>query len=112
MGELIFWTIIRVAILLPLVWLLKGYLDYQLWWGISIVAFYGVIIHPALVHYRLFNERNREIIEDTLCSSCEYFDKSAILCLKHDEHPTIDFVPCDGIDWLPKSLDDKNETVY
>ena len=112
MGELIFWTIIRVAILLPLVWLLKGYLDYQLWWGISIVAFYGVIIHPALIHYRLFNERNREIIEDTLCSSCEYFDKSAILCLKHDEHATIDFVPCDGIDWLPKSLDDKNETVY
>ena len=112
MGELIFWTIIRVAILLPLVWLLKGYLDYQLWWGISIVAFYGVIIHPALIHYRLFNERNREIMEDSLCSSCEYFDKSAILCLKHDEHPTIDFVPCDGIDWLPKSLDDKNETVY
>lgn len=76
------------------------------------MAFYGVIIHPALIHYRLFNERNREIIEDTLCSSCEHFDKSAILCLKHDKHPTIDFVPCDGIDWLPKSPDDKNETVY
>lgn len=76
------------------------------------MAFYGVIIHPALIHYRLFNEINREIIEDTLCSSCEHFDKSAILCLKHDKHPTIDFVPCDGIDWLPKSPDDKNETVY
>jgi hypothetical protein len=112
LGELIFWTIIRSAILLPLIWFLKGYLDYQFWWGISVVAFYGVIIHPALIHYRLFNERNKEIIEDTLCSSCEHFDKSAVLCLKHDKHPTIDYVPCDGIDWLPKSTDDKNEIVY
>jgi fatty acid desaturase len=112
LGELVFWAIIRTAIVLPLIWILKGYLDYQLWWAVSLVAFYGVIIHPAIIHYRLFTERNKDIIEDTLCSSCENFDKSAVLCLKHDKHPTKDYIPCEGIDWFPKPTDDKNEIVY
>jgi hypothetical protein len=112
LGELIFWTIIRSAILLPLVWVLKGYLNYDLWWTVSLFSFYVVIVHPAVIHYRLFNEKNKEIIEDTLCSSCEYFNKSAILCLKHDKHPTKEYIPCEGIDWLPKPSEDKNENVF
>ncbi len=112
MGEVVFWTIIRTAIVLPLVWVLKSYLNFDLWWAVSIVAIYGVIIHPAVIHYRLFNERNKEIIEDTLCSTCEHFDKTAVLCLKHDKHPTKDYLPCDGVDWSPKSSKDKSQNVF
>ena len=111
MGEVVFWTIVRTAIVLPLIWVLKSYLGYELWWTVSLVVVYGVIIHPALIHLRLFDERNKEIMEDTLCSSCEHFDKSAVLCIKHDSHPTKDYVPCDGVDWMPKPSD-KNENIF
>lgn len=104
MGEIVFWTIIRAAIAIPLVWLLQGYIDYQIWWIVSLFTIYGVIIHPTIIHYKLFEEKNKDIIESTLCSSCIHFDKSAVLCLKHDEHPTQEHLPCNGIDWEPKAF--------
>ena len=91
----------RTAITIPLVWLLQGYLDYQYWWVLCLFAIYGVIIHPAVIHYRLFEEKSKEIIESTLCSSCLHFDKSAVLCMKHDTHPTKEVLPCEGLDWEP-----------
>ena len=112
MGAVVFWTIIRFIIVLPLVWLLKSYVSYELWWTISLLSIYGLIIHPAIIHYRLFNEKNQEILEDTLCSTCEHFNESAILCMKHDEHPTKDYLPCDGIDWSPKAGSSKNRNLF
>lgn len=104
MGEIVFWTIIRTAITIPLVWLLQGYLDFQIWWMLTLFSIYGIIIHPAIIHYKLFEEKNKEIIESTLCTTCQHFDKSAVLCLKHDTHPTKDLLPCEGIDWSPKEF--------
>lgn len=103
MGDIVFWAIIRAAIVIPSLWILKGYIDYQLWWYIVLLGIYGVIVHPAIIHYRLFEEKNKEIFESTLCSSCKHFDKSSVLCTKHDEHPTKDFLPCEGNDWEPNS---------
>jgi hypothetical protein len=103
MGEIIFWTIIRCAIVIPSMWMLKSYLDYQVWWYAVLMAFYGIVVHPAMIHYKLFEERNKEVIESTLCSSCKYFDKSAVLCMKLDRHPSKDYLPCAGFDWEPAS---------
>jgi hypothetical protein len=103
MGEIVFWTIMRAAITIPVVWLLQGYFDFKFWWAISLFAIYGAIIHPAIIHYRLFEEKNKDVIESTLCSSCRHFDKTAVLCMKHDEHPTQKYLPCDGIDWEPRT---------
>jgi len=61
-----------------------------------------LIVHPAMVSYRWFEERNKKVIESTLCSSCKHFDQSAVLCIKYDKHPTENYVPCDGVDWEPK----------
>lgn len=107
MGEVVFWTIIRTAILLPVLWIVYGIIDYQLWWIVSLTSVYGVIIHPAIIHYRLFEEKNKDIIESTLCSSCRYFDVTAVLCTKYDEHPDMNYLPCGGLDWEPKQ--NKNE---
>lgn len=107
MGEIIFWTIIRTAITIPLVWLLQGYLDFKFWWVLCLFAIYGVIIHPTIIHYRLFEEKNADIIDSTLCSTCQHFDKSAVLCMKHDSHPTTEYLPCDGVDWQPKEFQDR-----
>ena len=107
MGEVVFWTLIRIVIILPIVWLLKDRVDYNFWWTASLISIYLLIIHPALVKIKSFNEKNKDIIEGTLCATCEYFNESAVLCLKHDEHPTKEYIPCDGIDWSP-AKDNKN----
>ena len=105
MGEIVFWTIVRIVLVIPIIWVLSSYLDFQFWWIVSMLSIYGVIVHPAIIHYRLFEEKNKEIIESTLCSSCHHFDKSAVLCMKHDKHPTKESLPCEGMDWEPKVMD-------
>ncbi len=112
MGAIVFWTIIRTAILIPVLWVLRGYVDNMLWWSISPLAIYGVILHPAIIHYKLFIESTKEIVENTLCSGCKHFDKSAVLCMKYDKHPSREFLPCDGMDWTPGSIDANEKEIY
>ncbi len=102
MGGIVYWTLLRIAILIPLLWLAIDYIDYKFWWVILSMSVYGVIIQPAVIQYRLFMEKNKEVISNSLCTSCKHFDETAVLCLKYDEHPTDEEVPCDGIDWEPK----------
>lgn len=101
MGEIVLWTIIRTVILIPLLWLAQPYIDMKFWWLVAAMAVYGFIVHPAIVRYRAFEEKNHDIIESTLCSTCKHFDKSAVLCMKYDKHPSKDFLPCEGLDWEP-----------
>lgn len=101
MGRIIYWGLIRVAILIPVLWIFIEWIDYKFWWIIAVMAVYGVVIHPAIIQYRLFTEENQQILEDTICSQCKHFDTSAVLCTKYDEHPTEEYIPCDGVDWEP-----------
>lgn len=105
MGEIVFWTIIRAAIIIPLLWIVTGYLDFGYWWIVSIMSIYVVVIHPSIIQYRLFEEENRQILTGTLCSTCKHFDKTAVLCMKHDEHPSLHYIPCDSVDWQPGEAD-------
>lgn len=110
MGGIVFWTIIRTVILIPAIWIMQGFMDYQLWWTSSILLIYGVILHPAIVQYRLFLEKNDRVMNDSMCATCKHFDKSAVICLKYDEHPTMKYLPCEGMDWEPISqLKSENE---
>ncbi|MBE0573157.1 MAG: hypothetical protein IH618_16560 [Ignavibacteriaceae bacterium] len=102
MGAIVFWTIIRTAITIPVLWILRSHMDAQLWWMVSIAAIYVLIIHPAMVSHRWFEKHNKKVIESSLCSSCKNFDRSAVLCIKYDKHPTENYVPCDGVEWEPK----------
>lgn len=111
MGGIIFWAIIRTAILIPALWFLQGMMEYKYWWWLGILSVYGVILHPALIQYRLFTEENKEIIDNTLCSSCKHFDKSAVLCTKHDKHPSLKTLPCEGLDWEVKDSNYEAEEI-
>lgn len=108
MGAIVYWTLIRAIILIPVLLLLFEYIDYNLWWIVGIMSIYGIIIHPAIVQYNLFMEKNKEIIHNTLCSSCHHFDETAVLCMKHDKHPTVDSLPCEGVDWEMKEYEPNN----
>lgn len=102
MGKIVFWALIRIAILIPVLWYATEWVDYKFWWIIAGMGIYAVVFHPAIIQYRMFREENREVLEDTICSQCRHFDGSAVLCMKYDEHPKEDYVPCDGVDWEPK----------
>jgi glucan phosphoethanolaminetransferase (alkaline phosphatase superfamily) len=102
MGEIVFWTLIRISILIPIVWISQNYLDFKFWGIVSITAIYLVVIHPVIISYKKFEEKNKEVNENSLCATCRHYDKSAVLCMKYDKHPSMNFVPCDGNDWEPK----------
>lgn len=104
MGEIVFWTLLRAIIILPLIYISESYIPYSVWWMGGVMLIYAGIIHPAIIHYHLFQARNQPIFEATLCSSCKHFDTTAVLCLKHDEHPTLQYLPCDGVDWQPQAV--------
>ena len=101
MGAIVYWTIIRIAILIPALWIATNYIEYRYWWVVVSMSIYVIIIHPAFIQYKLFIEKHKEIITNTLCSSCKHFDETAVLCLKYDEHPTEEEIPCEGGEWEP-----------
>jgi hypothetical protein len=76
-------------------------IDYSFWFTATLLSIYGAVLHPAMIQYNRYQEANKEIMESTLCSSCKHFDKGAILCMKFDEHPAIDRLPCEGLSWEP-----------
>ncbi|MCE1190020.1 MAG: phosphoethanolamine transferase CptA [Ignavibacteria bacterium] len=102
MGEIVFWALIRTAVLILFIWGVEPYMDYSVWWMMSMLLIYAVVLHPIVIQYQIFMHKNKPVFEDTLCSSCEHFEHTAVLCMKHDEHPTKEYLPCDGLDWSPK----------
>ena len=108
MGAIVYWTLIRTIILIPALFFLFDYIDDTLMWIVGLMSIYGVIIHPAIVQYNKFVENNQEIIHNTLCSSCQHFDETAVICMKHDKHPTVDSLPCEGVDWEMKENEPTN----
>ncbi|MGB5847862.1 MAG: hypothetical protein WBH40_05200 [Ignavibacteriaceae bacterium] len=102
MGEIVFWTIIRTAITIAAVWILRAHIDDQLWYIIIIASAYLIIIHPTVIGLKKFDVKSKTILDSTICAKCVHFDPSAVLCIKHDKHPTEDYIPCDGNHWEPK----------
>jgi len=99
MGVIVFWTLIRTIFLIPLLFVLVDTFEFKFWWIVMPMSIYGIIIHPAIVQYKLFQQINKEVIFSSLCSSCKHFDSTAVICMKYDKHPSVDFIPCDGKDW-------------
>jgi hypothetical protein len=102
MGEIVFWTLVRLAIVIPGLIILSSYIDIRYWWFISILAIYLLVIYPTVSQYRKFEERSKDVVEGTLCSSCKHFSPSSVFCNKYDKHPTVDYIPCEGQSWEPK----------
>lgn len=91
--------------MIPLIWVMQPYMPNQYWWILGFVLLYIVVLHPAILQLKRFEEDNKDIIEYTLCSSCKNFDKTAVICLKYDQHPSRQKLPCEGMDWEPISSD-------
>jgi hypothetical protein len=99
LGEIIYKALIRIAITILLVWFSKDYFDEKYFWIMAFLGIYLFVFHPIIISYKQFIEKNQEIIQNTLCSSCKCFDETAVLCIKYDKHPTESYIPCEGTDW-------------
>ena len=101
MGGIVYWGLIRTAVMIVLLWVSYEYFDKKFFWIIASIAIYLIIIQPIISQYNAFIKKNKNVIDNSLCAKCKHFNETAVLCMKYDEHPTDEFTPCDGIDWEP-----------
>ena len=102
MGGIVYWGLLRTAIVIIILWFSYDYFNYNFFWIIFGLVVYMVLIHPIISEYKQFIKKNKNVIDNSLCSQCKHFNETAVLCMKYDEHPTDEFTPCNGIDWEPK----------
>jgi len=104
-GSIVSWAIFRVAAVIIVAYIISEYvtwLDYSTWWIITLALFYGIVLWPMQVQYRIYREETARVMDGTLCSTCRYFESTGVLCSKLDEHVTEESIPCEGELWEPK----------
>ncbi|MBL0333357.1 MAG: hypothetical protein IPP08_06665 [Chlorobiota bacterium] len=106
-GSIIWWTLIRVVFVIIVMWLLLDrFNEYSQWWAITIGAIAAIGIYPAQIQYQKFKEDSKQIIEESLCTSCRWFDPEQLLCKKLDLHVSENIIPCEGEGWEPFTYED------
>lgn len=103
MGEIVWYSIIRIGLTIILLWLTFDYWEGKYYALIGFLTIFFFVIYPTIRAYRKFIEKNRPVIENSLCTSCRHFDPTAVLCMKYDKHPNENFLPCEGNDWEPNN---------
>lgn len=110
LGSIITWALVRTVVVIFLALWLHDYvrwLQYEVWWGIVVATIVAAVIYPAQIQYRIYREETHEVVTNTLCSSCRHFEPTAVMCSRYDEHVTEGYLPCDGMDWEPLSVEEK-----
>ncbi len=103
MGEIVWYSILRLGLTIILLWLTFDYWGEKYFALIAFLSIFFFVIYPAIRAYKIFIEKNKQVVENSLCTTCRHFDPSAVLCMKYDKHPNENFLPCEGNDWEPKS---------
>jgi hypothetical protein len=109
LGSIIWLAMLRLTATIFVAWYLKVYISdaaYGQWWAVTVAAIYGIAIYPAQIQYSYFKRTSKKLIEQTLCSSCRYFNPEGLHCMQLDEHVSEHYLPCEGEGWEPKSLED------
>lgn len=105
-GAIILGSLLRTFLILTIsFFIIKKYFLYDYILLLIFIIWFFVAM-PAYQAYQNFNKDMEDFSESTLCGTCKYFDKSAQLCKIYDEHPTKDYIPCEGSSWEPKSYED------
>ena len=105
-GAIILGSLLRTFLILTIsFFIIKKYFLYDYILLLIFIIWFFVAM-PAYQAYQNFNKDMEDFSESTLCGTCKYFDKSAQLCKIYDEHPTKEYIPCEGSSWEPKSYED------
>lgn len=102
-GAIVWGVLLRVFIyILTASVLIPMYNLYQYWY-VSLFIVWLFAFYPAYNKYNEFQAKMKEFQEDTLCGNCIHFNRDSQLCNLFDEHVTEDYIPCEGLNWEPKS---------
>ncbi len=85
---------------------LREHFEFSEWWLVTIAAAYGIGVYPAQIQYGIFKRASRHLQEQTLCSSCLFFNADGLHCTRLDEHVSEHYLPCEGEGWQPRSFED------
>lgn len=104
-GSIVWGVMLRSTILILVTLLLFEKFDIRFYWWFAFFIFWFFVAYPAYRQYQLFQNKMESFKEETLCGSCRYFDSSGQLCTLLDQHVTKNYVPCEGLNWEPKSYE-------
>ncbi|MFA6571664.1 MAG: hypothetical protein WCT77_10590 [Bacteroidota bacterium] len=100
-GSVVWGILLRSAIIFILTFFLIDVINLrEYWWVVAFILWLGAA-YPGWRQYQKFQERIKIFQEETLCGQCRHFDVTSQLCKIFDEHPTKDYVPCEGLSWEP-----------
>lgn len=102
-GSIVLSALIRFAIIVILMWYLIDKWMFTQYWPVFAMIVVMVVFYPAYRQFSHFSERVDELEDSTLCGSCQHFEKSGQMCSKYDEHISNSYIPCEGLDWEPRS---------
>jgi hypothetical protein len=105
-GSIVSWAIFRAALIIFAALVIFEYVyevNYFIWWSVTLVCLYAFVLHPIQVQYRLYKMETDNVMQGTLCSSCKHFEPTGVLCSVLDEHVTENYIPCEGLQWEPRS---------
>jgi len=101
-GSIIYWGLIRFALVLVGAWILYAYVpQYSDWWTLFFVSISVVVIYPAQLAWRKHLAEVRQAARNGLCATCRYYLADETLCSKLDEHVQAEYTPCGGEGWDP-----------
>ncbi|MFI5201511.1 MAG: hypothetical protein ACHQNE_03910 [Candidatus Kapaibacterium sp.] len=105
MGAIIYWGLVRFALVVLAAWALYGFIpNYGDWWTLFFVAVGVVVVYPAQLAWRKQEEVIRRANQNGLCATCKHFARREALCTRLDEHVRKDYTPCGGKGWEPLEI--------
>ncbi len=105
-GSIVWGVILRASIIVVLSFIFIQFFRFTGYWWLALFVFWFAAVYPGWKQYQKFNDKIQDIEESTLCGKCRYFEPTGQLCKIYDEHITKNYIPCDGLDWEPKSFED------
>ncbi|MCL5992127.1 MAG: hypothetical protein M1419_08510 [Bacteroidetes bacterium] len=104
-GSVVWGVLLRTSILMVLSLFVIEYFDLREYWWLLVFIIWIGAAYPGWRQYQKFQSRMKTFREETLCGSCIHLDATSQLCKIYDEHPTRDFIPCEGASWEPRHFD-------
>ena len=102
MGAIIYWGLVRFALVLIIAWLLYSFVpNYSDWWMLFFIAVAVIVIYPAQLSWRKHVSTISRANQNALCATCRNLISREALCSVTDEHFRKNYTPCDGEAWEP-----------
>lgn len=108
-GSVVWGVLLRMSVIIVIAFVFLSIFEaYRYWWVFLFIIWFGTTF-PGWKQYQIFQRRMKKLQESTLCGSCLHFDPTSQLCKLYDQHITMNYIPCEGLNWDPKPIDNEEE---